>query len=81
MVKAKPLWSSMTEPTEPELGMEALAAAKIMGTATADAETGRMAGAVYRPVELMVPTVAFPLAMPFTLQVIALLDPVSLGMN
>ena len=29
----------------------------------------------------MVPTVALPLATPFTLHVIALLDPVTLGMN
>src|SRR5690348_8892534 len=29
----------------------------------------------------MVPTVASPLAMPFTLQVTALLDPVTVGMN
>jgi hypothetical protein len=36
----------MTEPVEPELGIEALAVAKIMGTAAPDAETGRVTGAV-----------------------------------
>ena len=45
-VKLDPLFSSMTAPVEPELGMEALAMAKTMGTAAPDAETGRTTGAV-----------------------------------
>src|SRR5579863_5989196 len=71
----------MTEPVEPELGTAALATAKIMGTATPDAETGRTAGAVYRPPASMVPTVAFPPTTPFTLHCTALLDPATEGMN
>src|SRR5260370_5704024 len=71
----------MTEPAKPAFGIEALATAKIMGTATADAGMGRVAGAVYRPVELIVPTEAFPFATPFTLQTMALVDPVSLERN
>src|SRR5579862_3986667 len=81
LVRLKPAWSSQTAPVEPELGTDELGVQKIMGTATPVAEAGTVPGAVYRPAALMVPTVAFPLAMPLTLHCMALLDPVSLGIN
>jgi hypothetical protein len=44
--------------------------------------TGRTAGAVYRPVESIVPTVAFPFATPFTDHVkVRLLDPETEALN
>src|SRR5207245_9089584 len=80
-VKSKPTRSSMTEPGEPEPGTAALAMAKITGTFTADAGTGRVAGPVYSPVARMVPKVALPLATRLTIHVRGLLEPARLGMN
>src|SRR5690348_9314068 len=81
LVKSEPALSSMTAPVVPVLGRETLAMAKMIGTAAPVGKIGRVTGAVYSPVELMVPKVAFPLGMPFTLHCTALLDPVTLGIN
>ena len=71
----------MTEPVEPEFGTLAFAMAKTTGTGVADAATGRVAGAVYKPVESMVPKVAFPLGAPFTLHCTALVEPEGVATN
>ena len=51
-------------------------------TATAPAGAGGVAGAVYKPLEEIVPTVAFPPAIPFTFQVTAVLEvPLTVAVN
>ena len=67
------------------LGMGALGAGPKSFEASAQQKPATMEVKIdnfsFGPVELMVPTVASPFAMPFTLQTMVFVDPATLGIN